>query len=181
MPRHSGRPPARVFTIEDCASVVLYDNSTPRCPHGFRWRESDAELITDPDVLAQMCGECESTEYHPHDGESITLAQPRSIGGREPLRQLYLAAIAGEAGFERPDTFVEDLVAATQEAVTAWTWTGRDGDCLPLPKDDWPTVARHLEYGEVLWIIEATLRGADPRTDFYRPPVLASGKDSPNG
>jgi hypothetical protein len=181
MPRHSGRPPARTFTIEDCASVTLYDNPTPRCPHGLRWREADADLIASLEVRALMCTECESTEYHPHDGESITLLQPRSIGGREPLRSLYLSALSSEIGQPQPATFVDDLVRVTCESVSAWTWTGRDGECLPLPKDDWPTVAKHLEYAEVLWIIEATLGGADPRQDFYRPPALPSGKDSANG
>jgi hypothetical protein len=180
MPRFKGRPPARTFTIADCSSVVLYDNPAPRCPHDLRWRESDADLMV-PEAQALMCTECESTEYHPHEGESITLLQPRSIGGRQPLRAIYAAALAQDAGEPRADGFIEDLINAVSGSVSAWTWTDPDGGLLPLPSEDWPAVARGLEYSEVLWIIEAALRGADPRLDLYRPPALASGKDSANG
>lgn len=183
MPRHKGRPPTRTVTIADCASLAIHDNPTPKCPHGLAWRESDFERITDLTVRAKMCAEadCVSNEYHPHEGECIVLRQPRSIGGRDPLRRVYASALAMEAGEPQPAGFLGDLIDAVVAAVDTWEWTGTDGRPLPLPRDDWETVADSLEYPELLWIVEATLRGADPREDFHRPPVAATGKDSASG
>lgn len=183
MPRHKGRPNERQVTIADCASVMLYDNPAPLCPHGLRWRDSDTARITVAEYVDSMCTApaCEATEYHPHDGESITIVQPRTFGGRDPLRSVYLAALAVDGGAPQPAGFVDELTQAVKDSVIAWTWTGRDGALLPLPSADWDEVARHIEYGEVLWIIEAALRGADPREEMYRPPAPVSGKDSGGG
>lgn len=182
MSRHSGRPPIRTITIPDCASVTFHENPTPLCPHGLFWWESDGDRLSS-DLQSKMCHEpgCDSNEYHPHDGESITLREERTFAGRKPLRTLYNDAIGVGGGGVLPPDFEERLRELIQGWVLAWTWTGRDGEPLPLPKDDWDGVGRHLEYAELLWIVEAALYSRDPREGLYVPLAVASGKDSPSG
>ena len=130
-----------------------------------------------------MCREpgCDSTEYHPHDGESLTLREERTFAGRAPIRALYrdLNAVAGGAAL--PDDFEDRLRAILEDWVVAWTWTGIDGEALPLPRDDWAAVASRLEYAELMWVVEAALHGKDPRETLYRPLDPATGKVSANG
>jgi hypothetical protein len=181
MPRFKGRPNHDV-TIADCASLCMPQNPTPLCPHGLLWWESDGDRLTD-ELQARMCREagCEATEFHPHEGESITVRDEWTFNGRKPLRAAYIEGIAASSGLPMPDGFDDRLREAVQRSVIAWTWTGLHGEALPLPSEDWETVADHLEYSELLWILEAAIRGKDPREAYYRPPAQASGKDSPNG
>jgi hypothetical protein len=177
MPVHKGRPPTRTVTI-DCSSIAFHENPTPMCPHGLFWWESDGERLTD-DLQAKMCRDpgCTSNEYHPHDGETVTLLDERTFLGRKPLRDLYADALSGALGADFEDR-LRDLI---QQWVVAWTWTGIDGAALPLPGKDWAAVGANIEYAELLWIIEAALRGKDPREALYRPLDVAPGRSLANG
>ena len=172
MPRHKGRPAPREVTIADCASVTFHENPTPRCPHGKFWRETDADKLL-PELRERMCAEpgCESTEYHPHEGESITVRSERTFAGRKPLRDVFNMALALTEGGRQPETFAEELRTAVERAVLAWTWTGPDGALLPLPSEDYESVVSNLEYAELLWIVEAALGGRDPREVLYDRPL----------
>lgn len=181
MPRFKGRP-AEPITIADCSSIWFPKNPALQCPHGLFWWESDGDKLTD-DLQRQMCREpgCEATEYHPHEGESITLRDIRTFNGRKPVRALYNEAFAIGNGAPVPEGFEDRLRDIIQHWVVDWTWTGLDGQVLPLPVEDWEAVGDNLEYAEMLWIVEAAMLGRDPREQLYRPLAVASGKDSPSG
>lgn len=182
MPRHKGRPDARTVTIADCASFGLHENPTTRCPHGKFWWESDGDRLLD-ELQAQMCREpgCDSTEYHPHEGESLTLREERTFAGRAPIRELMRDVRLAGDGLQLPDDFETRLRDIIQDWVVAWTWTGIDGTPLPLPRDDWDTVAAQLEYAELMWVVEAALHGKDPREALYRPLAEAPTRSSASG
>lgn len=181
MPTKS-RPQPKPLVIADCSSVVFPDNPTPECPHGLLWWESDGDRFTD-DLQAKMCREatCKSTEHHPHAGESISIRDYRTLGGRKPLRAVWSESLAIGNGGTIPDGYEDRLRELVQDLVVDWTWTGVDGEPLPLPKDDWEAVESQAEYAEILWIVEAAYRGKDPREALYRPLALPNGKDSPHG
>lgn len=176
MPRFKGRPRHDV-TIADCSSIWFPDNPSLMCPHGLFWWESDGDRLTE-ELQAKMCREpgCESTEFHPHEGESLTLREYRTFNARRPIRALWSEAVAISDGQPIPEGFEDRLREALADAVIAWTWTGLDGNPLPVPSQDWKAVGDNLEYAEMLWIIEAAVQGRDPREAMYRPPAVASGK-----
>lgn len=182
MPRHKGRPPVRTLTIEDCASVTFHENPAPQCPHDKLWRPLDfAQLIDEAQTNVCQEPECESNEYHPHEGESITLKLDRTFAGRHPLRDLInMVSTNDEVNLDVVD-FEARLSALVQEFVTAWTWTDRAGDLLPLPSEDWERVGAELEYAELYWIVQAALYAKDPREVMYRPLAPAPISDSASG
>lgn len=166
-----GRPPDRTIRIEDCSSVKVFDNPSPRCPHGKNWRESDYDKQPS-NIKALMCPQdgCEAIEYHPHAGKHIVVRVPRSFKERQPLTDLYAEAVT--AGFSQVsiDAFgrrvsVQDrLREIISNAVQGWDWEDKDGNELPLPAADWDAVVSVLEQPELWWIIRAMLSGGDPDT-----------------
>lgn len=166
MAQRKGRPPS-VITIADCASAVIVSNPTPLCGHGKFWRESSWGTAPD-DVRARVCQEpgCEATEFVVHAGESVTFKVARTIGERSQMldgHRARLEAARAPDGSGSAPAVVDVALDLAAERITGWTWTGPDGEVLPLPSANREAVRNALEASELLWLAEAILIGADPK------------------
>ncbi len=163
---------SKIVKIVDCEWVKVFDNPAPRCPHGLRWRESDYEEMP-PEVREQMCNEraCQAVEFHPHRGESVDIRVYRAVGDRQALSELGMMLIGDEGALVsmgiKGDAIQRKMGEVLAAHIEAWTWTGIDGEPLPLPSKDWSAVWAQLEMSELMGLVNAVQVGGVP-TDALR-------------
>lgn len=96
----------------------------------------------------------EGEKYYPHADESVTFTRARTLGEVMEVAQLsgladLLSGLQGDSGAGVTDS-VGKLAAMIAAKVTAWEWTGDDGEPLGDPSD--PETIRGLGMTEQLWL-----------------------------
>lgn len=112
----------------------------------------------------------DGVEYHPHEGESVSIAPGYSVGDLQLQHELQalrvkLDAIAGDDDEgARQVAILDNSYTSAIEVLSArllgWTWTDDAGDPLPQPHKA-PSAFSRLRLDEIYYLIQA-VKGETP-------------------